>query len=533
MSLVHALASPLTSPEPSGAEIQACFAALHRSQLILELAPSGEILVANENFLSTFGYDLNDIVGRHHVMFVTEQEAKSESYRAFWRRLRAGEFFSDTFHRIAKDGSDVWIQGVYNPVLDASGRPYKIIKVASNVTALEGERRTAVAQNLKALEQAETALLAKARLLANVSHELRTPLAAMIGLADLLSKTSLQAEQASLVSEIRGAGEVLESLVNDLLSTAQLEAGAVQIHLEATDATAVAHTVQSLLTPRARDKQLRLDVQAEDLPPALMLDGLRLRQILTNLVNNAIKFTAEGAVTIELTWREAVLYGVVSDTGEGFPPEEAERLFLPFEQRRETRAHSAGGVGLGLAICADLIAAMGGTIRATSRPGQGARFCFDLPAPKCSPHPCPTAPRRAKAPKTRRLLNVLVAEDNDALQRIMSSLLTSLGCRVTLASNGQDAVRLYQQHPPRHFDICFMDLRMPVMDGVQAMRAIRALERSSHLPIIAVSADVLDGRDMIEQAQGFDGFSPKPVSAQTIATHLDALYAPSHRPSLA
>lgn len=509
--------------------MEATFAALDRSQLILELAPTGEILTANENFLTTLGYGLPEIVGRNHTVFVTEEDAQTDAYQVFWRKLRAGEFFSDTFHRVAKDGSDVWIQGVYNPVLDASGRPYKIIKVATDVTVIESRRRAAVAQNVKALEQAEQALAARTRFLANVSHELRTPLAAIIGLADLLSKTALDADQGAVVSEILTSGEVLQNLVNDLLNTAQLEAGAVEIHLEPVDALSVAQAVQSLLLPRAKEKHLSLEVSAENLPPALMLDGLRVRQILTNLVNNAIKFTSEGGVTARLDWRDERLHGVVADTGEGFPPEEAARLFLPFEQRRETLNRTGGGVGLGLAICADLISAMGGTIFAESCPGRGSRFGFSIPAKASKAAERPAKPRKAKVQMARRALNVLVAEDNSALQRIMTALLNTLDCQVTLASNGQDAVSLYQHHPAGHFDICFMDLRMPIMDGVQAMRAIRALDRPMHLPIIAVSADVLDGRNVIEQIGGFDGFTSKPIIPTVIAGYLDTVASDAKR----
>jgi PAS domain S-box-containing protein len=522
--IMPALALAPSPPPRQALDIEATIAALDRSQLILELAPNGEILRANENFLATFGYELDEIVGHHHALLISAEEAQRADYIAFWDRLRAGEFFTDTFHRRAKDGSDVWIQGVYNPVLDTNGRPYKIIKVATDVTAIERERRAAIALNASALDQAQHALAAKARFLANVSHELRTPLAAMLGLGDLLSKTSLDAEQASILSDIMSSGEVLQSLVNDLLCTAQLEAGAVEIHLEPVNATSIAVAVQSLLTPRARDKGLRLDLYADDLPPALLLDGLRVRQVLTNLVNNAIKFTAEGAVTVRLDWRDETLFGAVTDTGEGFPPEEAARLFQPFEQRRETREQSAGGVGLGLAICADLITAMGGTINAESAPGFGASFRFSIPAKvgKIDERQSTTGELKTR----RRPLNALVAEDNSALQRIMIALLGTLGCQVSLAANGLEAVNLYQQHPADHFDICFMDLRMPIMDGVEAMRAIRALGRPGHLPIVAVSADVLDGQGMIAGIsgfEGFDGFASKPISPDAIAAYLDAV----------
>lgn len=502
--------------------MESTFAALNRSQLILEMSLSGEILTANENFLMTMGYSLDEIAKQGHGLFVTEEEGKSQQYIEFWRKLSEGKFFTGTFHRVAKDGSDVWIQGVYNPVFDSGGRPYKIIKVATDVTEIEARRLASVAQNIEAREHAEQAVAAKTRFLANVSHELRTPMAAMLGMAELLSRTPLGSDQVALVGEIMESGQVLQTLVNDLLNTAQLEAGAVEIHLAPADALSIARSVQALLMPRAIEKGLKLEVSAANLPPALMIDGLRVRQILTNLVNNAIKFTTEGSVDVQLDWRKDVLHCTVVDTGEGFPSEETTRLFLPFEQRRETLNRTSGGVGLGLAICADLVSAMGGVIDAQSELGRGATFHFSLPAMACLAseglQPKPSAPDRVQ-----RRLRVLVAEDNSALQRIMAALLATQDCQVTLAANGQDAVNAYEQQPPDYYDICFMDLRMPIMDGIEAMQAIRALEQSVHLPIIAVSADVLDGRDRIEQIGGFDGFSPKPIIPDLIASHLDAV----------
>ncbi|NQE61091.1 PAS domain-containing protein [Caulobacter sp. RHG1] len=174
---------PWVEPQVANSrDMAGTFAALNRSQLILELSLSGQILAANENFLTTMGYHLDELLGRRHAVFVADDEARTPGYIDFWRRLREGKFFSDTFHRVAKDGSDVWIQGVYNPVLDENGRPYKIIKVATDITEIETQRLAAVAENLEARERAEQAVAAKARFLANMSHELRTPLAGMIGM---------------------------------------------------------------------------------------------------------------------------------------------------------------------------------------------------------------------------------------------------------------------------------------------------------------------------------------------------------------
>lgn len=515
---------PWVEPQVANSrDMAGTFAALNRSQLILELSLSGQILAANENFLTTMGYHLDELLGRRHAVFVADDEARTPGYIDFWRRLREGKFFSDTFHRVAKDGSDVWIQGVYNPVLDENGRPYKIIKVATDITEIETQRLAAVAENLEARERAEQAVAAKARFLANMSHELRTPLAGMIGMTQLLSHTALMADQASLVSDLMESGQVLQALVNDLLNTAQLEAGGVEIHPEPSDLAAIARSVQMLLTPRAVEKGLELEVLAQNLPPALMVDGLRVRQILTNLVNNAIKFTMEGSVSLRMDWRDDRLYCAVADTGEGFPPEEAMRLFLPFEQRSETLSRASGGVGLGLAICADLVAIMDGEIGAESEPGRGATFRFEIPAAVCSGAQTAADVNHPVRTESARALKVLVAEDNGALQRIMAALLTELGCDVTLAVNGEDAVATYRSHPPGYFDICFMDLRMPILDGIQATRAIRARDQGVHLPIIAVSADVLDGQHIIEQVGGFDGFAPKPIIPEIIASHLDAV----------
>lgn len=248
-----------------------------------------------------------------------------------------------------------------------------------------------------------------------------------------------------------------------------------------------------------------------DLPAFALIDGLRVRQVITNLLANAIKFTAQGSVTLSARWETNALSCEVSDTGGGFAAEEKSRLFKPFEQGVESLNRTFGGTGLGLAISSDLIAAMGGHIDAESILGRGSRFFFSVPAPLAQ---APEAAAPAPGPEhDAERLSVLVAEDNATIQLLLKRILDAAQCDVTLTANGIEAVGAAEAGA---FDLCLLDLRMPKMDGIAALQAIRALPNGADLPVFAVSADVLDGRETVETMGDFDGFLPKPLRPDLI-----------------
>lgn len=360
---------------------------------------------------------------------------------------------------------------------------------------------------------------ARDRFLANMGHALRTPLTAVTGLLDLLAATDLDATQAAYVAAMRESAGALRSIVQGTLTLAQADAGAVTVRPEAVDladfmAVALKHVATDAMAKGVKLEQRMI----EPLPEGVRVDPLHLAQVVHNLLVNAVKFTDAGWVRLEAGWRDGTLRCQVEDTGRGFPPEEKARLLRPFEQAPDAAGRHAEGAGLGLAVCDGLVKAMGGTLDATGRPGAGACFWFELPCPAQA-----TAGKAGPAsPVAAKALQVLVVEDNPAIQRLLRHVLEAAGHRVSVAENGAEGVAALRRHP---FDIALMDLRMPVLDGVRATGQIRADAdpRVRATPVLALSADVMEGEGDRMAAAGFDGFLAKPVDAPALLQAIQRL----------
>ncbi|MBS0409460.1 MAG: response regulator [Proteobacteria bacterium] len=391
---------------------------------------------------------------------------------------------------------------------------------------VEKERSDQLAQAAEAARAAaERANLGKSRLLATVSHELRTPLNGVLAVADLLAAASLSEPARELVEIIRRSGRDLMSLVNDVLDLSRVEAGAMELASEPFAPAELVDGVASVWEVAARAKGLTLSVRAEALPPWLLGDAARLRQVLANLVSNAIKYTARGGVTLAAQaapldegWRLTFL---VSDTGPGIEPELVDHLFEPYARGVSEASRRETGTGLGLAICRQLTDLMGGQIRAENQDGGGARFVFivDLAAAE--------APAEGRASTTEdaqalaRPLKVLVAEDHEVNQRIIGLLLDQLGCEHVMVGDGVAAVEAAGEGD---YDVVLMDVRMPRMDGLEAARTIRAgLGRSSAVPIIAVTADAMPAEDPEILAAGIDAVLGKPITLASLARALQSI----------
>jgi signal transduction histidine kinase/CheY-like chemotaxis protein len=383
------------------------------------------------------------------------------------------------------------------------------------------DRRERDDQLRQAKESAEAATRAKTEFLANMSHELRTPLNGVLGYAQLLRRDrTLSPAQREALEAITKGGSHLLDLINDVLDLSKIEAGRIDIEASSTDLAQLAIDLRYLLAEAARHKGLLLTVTiAPDTSRCVELDGRHLRQVLLNLLGNAIKFTPQGEVRLAVgRTDDGRLAFEVSDTGVGIEPEGLTAIFEAFTQTRTGAA--AGGTGLGLTISQHLIARMGGELRVESVPGKGSRFYFVLPLVPASGASLavpsdddPTAPPLEARLADGEDVAALVVDDSTVSRRILAALLESIGARVMTAAGGHEALQLAREHRP---DVIFMDLKMSGLDGFETTRRLRADPATAGIPVVAVTASAFGDTQAAAREAGCVDYLPKPVRAEAL-----------------
>ena len=484
-----------------------------------------EILAVSNATVRSYGYTREELLSMSVIDVRPESErAAFLDYLQSGRRSIGSEIATPWRHQY-KDGTVVDVEITSDDVIFA-GRECRIA-LCHNVT----ERNRAAAELATARDEAVEASNLKSAFLANMSHEIRTPMNGVIGMTELLLDTELSREQRSYAEQVARSGEQMLTLINDILDVSKIEAGQLELDVGDFDLHDTIRQTCALAGLQADATGISLDVAiAPDTPREVRGDARRLRQVLLNLVANAVKFTAAGGVSVRVGIDAAprgddggiLMRVAVSDTGIGIDPAILDHIFEPFTQADASTTRTYGGTGLGLTIVRELVELMGGTIGCKSEPGVGSTFFFTVPlapalagAPPPGPAPAPAAHSETwiRAPR------LLVVEDSPVNQVVAVRTLERLGCTCDVAADGREALEALAG---REYDAVMMDCQMPVMDGYEATAELRRRESGArHTPVIAMTAHAMKGDAERCLAAGMDDYIAKPMRRELL---LEALY---------
>lgn len=487
--------------------------ALRHTQVMISLyTMDGKPVLFNPASIKMFG-PVGDNAGSLWSHFADPQIASHMQSMLREKQVYSGEFEANTVHGKCWIGVDARV--TTDPVTGEDLILLNKIDISS--------RRSAEEMRGRALLEAENANRARSRFLANVSHELRTPMNGVIGMTSLLLGTPLNMEQRHFIETIQSSGESLLNVINDILDFSKIDAGLLQLCEEPYDPVATVDSVVNIVGGTLGEKQLRLtSVFGPGLPERLLGDASRIKQILLNLVSNAVKFTPSGTVTIRVLLADNAgsrLRIEIQDTGIGISEADQSKLFISFSQVDSRDSRPFSGTGLGLAISRQLVTMMRGDIGVQSRLGEGSLFWFELPLNKVTQGTSEDELASA-TPATRnnafaQSLRVLLVEDNVINQRVASIMLRKLGHQVDIIDDGRKAINAANS---QRYDIIFMDVQLPEIDGYAATTAIRASGGpNASTPIVALTANAMAGDDKLCLAAGMDGYLSKPVLLPQLA----------------
>ncbi len=504
-------------------------AALDQHAIVVVTDAQGTITEVNDLMCELSGYPRSELIGAHRSIFDRGRPKEILSPEAL-AKVQGGRVHRAAYGNRGKNGRRYWVDLSVGPITDASGAFCGLVAVGSDISELKRKERELV----EARDAASSSSRAKSEFLANMSHEIRTPLTAILGYADMLHEDDRDdgSPEGSLREEaietIQAAGRHLLAIINDILDLSKIEAGKATAERIETPVLTILRELEALMRPRAASKGVTLCLRLDSpLPELVMSDPTRLRQILMNLIGNAIKFTDSGAVTVRVraepggeTNAPARLVIDVEDTGAGLTREQERKLFAPFSQADTTVTRQYGGTGLGLTICRRLAALMAGSVTLVhTSPGRGSCFRVDLPLEPAPGSPLATnlaasaddEPTQRVLPRARLVGRILLAEDGPDNQRLIRFLLEKAGATVALAADGAIALEMIEaaEAEDEPFDLLLTDMQMPEMDGYTLVRTLR--QRGRTLPIVALTAHAMsDDRQRCIDA-GCDDYASKPV----------------------
>ncbi|MGM0490005.1 MAG: ATP-binding protein, partial [Planctomycetota bacterium] len=504
------------------------------------LDPDGTIVSVNAAFVQMTGYQPAEAIGEPLCDLVYGPDSDAAAVSAYRRALENGEELTQDILQYRKDGHTFWVESDLIPVRNTDGELAQWIVIETDIT-----RRRETEESLRAAkETAEKGNRLKSEFLANMSHEIRTPMNAIIGMTELALATDLTDQQEEYLRTIRSSSESLLSLLNDVLDLSKIEAGRMDTEEIDFDLRELVQSTIRTFMAKAREKGLTLTAHlADDLPRTVRGDPTKLRQVLMNLIGNAIKFTAEGevTVTVEEQWHDGddmTLHLAVRDTGIGIPKEKRDEVFQAFRQSDTTTTRQYGGSGLGLTISAELVRMMRGRIWVDSTLGRGSIFHFTVQVKKGAPLTLPpTTPKTRETPASAtsdrpgadwksaprvRPLHILIADDHVANRQLVTTVLSSRGHFCTEAADGQQAIDAWRRAV---FDVLLIDVQMPVMDGFQVTAAIRKEEETTkkHVPIVALTAHAMAGDREKCLSAGMDAYLAKPLRPQRLVELIESV----------
>nr|WP_243852855.1 ATP-binding protein [Sphingomonas naasensis] len=507
------------------AEAQLALLAENATDAVFRIDLDGIITYASPSTEQVVGVTPEIAVGKHVATQVHPDDR--QKVLEFYAELTAGRIdqgiVANRILRRGRSGADCWIETNCGLVRDdATGAPVEVIASLRDVS----KRKRLEFELEGARARAEAAASAKSSFLANMSHEIRTPMNGVLGFADLLLNSGLTEQQQRYAQLIADSGKAMMRLLNDILDISKIEAGQMQIAPERVDFRHALRNCVKLIEPAAAQKGLRLRFDVEpELPIFVVIDGLRLRQIVLNLLGNAVKFTERGSVSLEAKrgWHNgrANIEITVADTGIGIAADRQSAIFEQFVQAEGSTARRFGGTGLGLSISNQLATLMGGTLDLASEEGTGTSFTLRVPLVLADASDMDAVAAEQRDDQPERPLRILLAEDHDVNQKLMEAMLARLGHESVTVADGSQALHaaIAASRSDKAFDLVLMDMQMPVMDGLEATRAIRAAGLSNRtLPILALTANAYADDIAACLAAGMQAHLAKPIQLAELAT---------------
>jgi PAS domain S-box-containing protein len=491
--------------------------ALDEHAIVSMADADGNIIDVNDAFCRVSGFTRRELIGQNHRMIKSDHHPAA-FFQELWGTISRGKTWHGEIKNRAKDGTHYWVRATIAPFIGDEG-PERYVSIRTDITEMK-----------QVQAELEEAMRSKDRFLATMSHELRTPLTSILGYSEVLGHALTQPDQREQLNHIRVAGASLLSLINDILDLSKIESGNFSIDPNPFNLQQLLRDVMTIFQVRARDENVRLELISDTGHPAaakqLIGDGNRLRQVLINLVGNAVKFSKDKSVLLEVRYQtlsaaRVMVHFSVTDTGIGMSEAVQKRLFQPFEQADNSISRRFGGTGLGLFISQQLVVLMGGHISVVSRPGEGSCFSFSLEM-ACT-ELAASSPGELRRGESIPVLQgrVLIADDTPEIRHLIEGLVRSTGAEVVGAEDGQQA---FDRAMGDSFDLILMDMQMPNMNGIEATSLLRQLGNDT--PVYALTANVMQShRDEFQQA-GCNGFLVKPIERQKLFDALEQHLAP-------